>query len=63
MNIAILSYGAVGKSLTNVFSESNNKLSVFSSGKYLEKNKFLVSQFPIESFSKFKYPGYNHFDY
>ena len=29
MNIAILGYGAVGKSLTNVFSESNNKLSVF----------------------------------
>ena len=53
MNIAILGYGAVGKSLTNVFSESNNKLSVFSSGKYLENNnKFLVSQFPIESFSR-----------
>tara|TARA_B100000003_G_C10894710_1_gene356682 strand:+ start:198 stop:1067 length:870 start_codon:yes stop_codon:yes gene_type:complete len=53
MNIAILGYGAVGKSLTNVFSESNNKISVFSSGKYLEKNnKFLVSQFPIESFSR-----------
>ncbi len=53
MNIAILGYGAVGKSLTNVLCASNNKLSVFSSKKYLEKNnKHLISQFPIENFSK-----------